>query len=269
MKIILNKKNLIEIIKNKKKIGFVPTMGAIHRGHISLIKKSIKDCDMTIVSIFINKHQFNEASDYKKYPRIVKKDIEILSKYNVDYVFIPNNKNIYPKGPNKNIKINNFSKKLCGKFRPGHFIAVVDVINKFLEIISPNYIYFGNKDMQQLIILKDFIKKKYNYIKVIGCKTVRERNGIALSSRNILLTKKQKIIGSSIYHMILTNKKFLIRNPEKLKEIKKNILKIGANKIDYIEIVNTNKIINPHAKINKYKIFIAYYLGKTRLIDNI
>ena len=269
MKIILNKKKLINIIKNKKKIGFVPTMGAIHEGHISLIKKSINDCNVTIVSIFINKPQFNKLSDYRKYPRNLKKDIQILQKHNIDYLFIPKNKDIYSKPSYNQIKINNFSKQLCGKFRPGHFVAIADVVNRFIEIIHPNNIYFGNKDMQQLIILKDYIKKKYNKIKVIGCKTIREKNGIALSSRNILLSKNDKKIGSLIYRFLFKKKKYLIKNQNKLKKIKEDILGMGVDKIDYIEIVDLNKIIKPMYKSKNYKIFIAYYLNKTRLIDNI
>tara|TARA_B100000029_G_C17451915_1_gene915289 strand:- start:223 stop:672 length:450 start_codon:yes stop_codon:yes gene_type:complete len=137
MKIILNKKKLINLIGNEKNLGFVPTMGGIHAGHISLIKKSISQCNKTIVSIFINEPQFNKKSDYNSYPRILGKDISKLRKMNIDYLYLPQNKEIYPDGPNKNIKIDKFSKKLCGKNRPGHFEAVIDVINRFIKIIHP------------------------------------------------------------------------------------------------------------------------------------
>ena len=164
MKIFLNKKKLIKILNNKKKLGFVPTMGNIHLGHISLINRSIAQCDKTIVTIFINKPQFNRGRDFNKYPRTLNKDISILKKLKVDYLYLPSHKQIYPKGNNKKIKINSLEKKLCGKFRPGHFKAVVDVIDRFIKIINPNNIYFGKKDMQQLIIVKDYggyISMKY------------------------------------------------------------------------------------------------------------
>ena len=159
MKIISDKNSLIKFAHSEKNLGFVPTMGAIHRGHTSLVKKSINECDKTIVSIFINKPQFNKKSDFQKYPRILKKDISILKKLKVDYLYLPTEKQIYPDGPNKNIKISSFGKKLCGKFRPGHFEAVVDVIERFIKIIKPKKIYFGEKDMQQLKIIESFVKK--------------------------------------------------------------------------------------------------------------
>ena len=134
MKIFFSKKKLIKFIQNEKNLGFVPTMGAIHLGHISLIKRSISDCSKTIVSIFINKAQFNRNEDFKKYPRVLKKDISILRKQKIDYLYIPKNNQIYPDKKKKNIKINPLGKKLCGKFRPGHFQAVVDVIDRFLKI---------------------------------------------------------------------------------------------------------------------------------------
>jgi len=259
---------LIKYIQKEKKIGFVPTMGALHLAHKTLIKKSKIQCNKTVVSIFVNKPQFNRKKDFNKYPRNISRDISILRKLKVDYLFIPKTKEIYPNGVNKNIKIHPFGKKLCGKFRPGHFIAVIDVVDRFLKIIKPSKIYFGKKDFQQLKIIEDFIKRKYKNIKVIGCKTIREKNGIALSSRNYLLSLKQKKIASKVYKL-LKNKKLLIKNKNKLSQIKKNIYNLGVKKIDYLKILDTNKIIKPYKKIKKYRVFIAYYLGKTRLIDNI
>jgi len=269
MKIILSKKSLIKIIQGEKNLGFVPTMGAIHKGHLSLIKKSIKSSNKTIVSIFINKPQFNKKVDYQRYPRILKKDVSLLKKNKVDYLYLPTFNQIYPKGPSKKIKITSFGKKLCGKFRPGHFESVVDVVNRFINVIKPNKIFFGEKDMQQLKIIEDFFYQNGIKIKIIGCKTVREKNGIACSSRNILLSKKEKLIASKIYKLIHKNKKNLISNKKYLLTIKKKILKNGINKIDYLKTININKLSRPYKKNNKYKIFIAYYIGSTRLIDNI
>ena len=135
MKIFLDKKKLAKITSFEKNLGFVPTMGNLHYGHISLIKKSISQCNRTIVTIFIDKQQFNRKSDYTNYPRTINKDVSILKKLNVDYLYIPKHNQIYPHGYNKKIKIHSFSKKLCGKYRPGHFEAVVDVIDRFINII--------------------------------------------------------------------------------------------------------------------------------------
>ena len=269
MKIISNKNKLIKIIQNEKNLGFIPTMGAIHSGHISLIKKSINQCNRTIVSIFINNPQFNKKSDFKKYPKDFERDKRILKKIKVDYLYLPKSKQIYPNGPNKNIKVDSFSKKLCGKSRPGHFAAVVDVIDRFLKIIKPNKIYFGEKDMQQLKIIEQYIKKNYKKTKVVPCKTIREKSGIAYSSRNLLLSKRDKFVASKIFKFLIKQKRNLIAGHLKLSRVKKIFYNFGVKKIEYIEILNINKLIKPYKKKNKYKIFIAYYIGSTRLIDNV
>jgi len=269
MKIIYSKNELIKIIRKDKNLGFVPTMGGIHIGHISLIKRSINQCKKTIVSIFINRPQFNKKSDFKKYPRNISTDIFKLKKLRVDLLYLPKAKHIYPKGRNKNIKIHPFSKKLCGKYRPGHFEAVVDVVERFIKIIKPKKIYFGEKDMQQLKIVEDFIKKNYSKTKLVPCKTIREKNGLALSSRNFLLSSRQKVIASKIFNLLRNIKKKTIKNKSLLNYARDTIYSFGVKKIDYVEILDINKIIKPFKKRKKYKIFIAYYLGSTRLIDNI
>lgn len=269
MKIIKSKNKLIKLIDKEKKLGFIPTMGAIHLGHISLIKKARRECKKTIVSIFVNKPQFNKKSDFLNYPRSLKRDVLTLKKNRVNYLYLPKFNEIYPKGHNKNIKISSFKKKLCGKFRPGHFESIVDVIERFIKIIKPKRIYLGNKDMQQLKIVEEFIKRKRIPTKVVGCTTIREKNGIAFSSRNLLLTKKEKVIASKIYNLLINNKKNLINDVNYLNDIKKIIFKTGAKKIDYIEKIDINKITKPFKKKKKFRIFIAYYLGNTRLIDNI
>ena len=269
MKIILHKNKLIKLIKNEKNLGFVPTMGGIHNGHISLIKKSINICEKTLVSIFVNKPQFNKRADFIKYPRNHYRDTQILRRHKVDFLYIPKHKEIYPLGQNKKIKINNFSRKLCGKYRKGHFKAVVDVVNRFIKIIKPKKIFLGEKDMQQLKIIEDFVRNNNYNIKVIPCKTIREKNGLALSSRNFLLSADEKNMASKIYKLIKNNKSNIIKNKKFLKKIKKNIYNFGLKKIDYIELIDINKILKPFKKEKKFRIFIAYYLRSTRLIDNI
>ena len=185
------------------------------------------------------------------------------------YLYLPSFNQIYSDGQNKNIKINSLEKKLCGKFRPGHFKAVVDVIDRFIKIIKPKRIYFGEKDMQQLKIIDAFIKDNHKDIKVVGCKTIREKNGVACSSRNFLLSSDEKTIASKIYKLLKNRKNNMISNKVTSASIKIKIHKLGVTKIDYIKILDINKLIKPYFKNSRYKIFIAYYLRETRLIDNI
>jgi len=269
MKIILDKNKLIKFINNEKNLGFVPTLGAIHPGHAFLIKKSVRQCNKTVVSIFVNKPQFNNKNDFRKYPRNLKRDIKILKNLKVDYLYIPSEKQIYPNGPNRNIKISPLEKKLCGKNRPGHFRAVVDVVDRFIKIIKPKKIFLGEKDMQQLKIIEHFVKKKYKKVIIVPCKTIRENEGIAFSSRNFLLKISEKRIASKIYKLLLNKKKMLIKGKLSLNKLSKEILNFGIRKIDYIKIIDINKLIKPFKTDKKYKIFISYYIRSIRLIDNI
>tara|TARA_B110000438_G_C15804800_1_gene646781 strand:- start:701 stop:1510 length:810 start_codon:yes stop_codon:yes gene_type:complete len=269
MKIIKSKNKLQKVINNEKKIGFVPTMGGIHLGHLSLVKRSIKECNKTIVSIFVNKSQFNKINDFNKYPRNLKKDIKWLKKLKIDILYLPSEKDIYPKGPKKNIKLHSFAKTLCGKYRPGHFKAVVDVVERFIKIIKPSRIYFGEKDIQQLKLVENYIYPIYKDINVVECKTIREKNGIAYSSRNLLLNKKQIKIASKVYKIIKINKKKILVSSKFLKIVKNKILSIGVKKIEYLKVVNINKVIKPFKKKERNKILLSYYLEQIRLIDNI
>ena len=269
MKIFYNKKDLTRALNCEKNVGFVPTMGALHKGHISLIKKSKLQSHKTILSIFVNKPQFNKVNDYANYPRNLKKDIRLIKKHKVDYLYIPKSVQIYPKGINKRIIINSFHKKLCGRFRPKHFHSVVDVVSRFIKIIKPKRIYLGEKDLQQLLLIKDYLKNNKIKTKVVLCKTIREKNGIPYSSRNLLLTPKEKKIISKIYNFVKNNKTKIIKKRIKIHSLSKKFFNYGVNKIDYINFLDTNKIIKPFLKKKKYKIFLAYNINNVRLIDNI
>ena len=269
MKIIYKQNKLKRLIKDNKSLGFVPTMGGIHKGHISLINKSINQCNKTIVSIFVNKPQFNKKRDFINYPRVLDKDISTLKKKKIDFLYLPNMKEIYPRGPNKKIKIISFKKKLCGKFRPGHFEAIVDVINRFLNIINPRRIYLGQKDYQQLKIIENFVNKKHTKIIVVGCKIIREKNGVACSTRNFLLSNNDMQIASKIYKFIHKNKKNITSKKISLKRVKDKFKNFGVSKIDYIEFLDINRIAKPYKNKKKYRIFIAYFIKSIRLIDNI
>ena len=219
MKILINKDDLNEALSNISNIGFVPTMGSLHNGHISLIKKSLKECKLTIVSIFVNPKQFNNKKDFKNYPRNNKKDLSILKKLNIDYVFLPTVKEIYKQKNSKIVKLRDKDKILCAKYRKGHFEGVIDVMTRLSDLINPTKIYMGEKDFQQIYLVKKFLKRKYE-LNIISCKTVRDKNNLALSSRNLLLNRNQLTKASKISKSIIEFKKEL----NKKKDIKKLIL---------------------------------------------
>ena len=197
MKIIRSIKELKKTIPNITNLGFVPTMGGIHNGHLSLFDKSINKCNKTLASIYINPTQFNNKKDFLKYPTNINKDLKILKKLKIDFVFIPKTYEIYKKKRSKKLKIHSKKNVLCGKFRKKHFDGVIDVIDRLLNLINPNYMFLGEKDFQQLFLIKNYVKKKFR-VKIVPCKSIRDKNYIALSSRNYLLSKKDLIIASQI-----------------------------------------------------------------------
>ena len=252
----------------KANIGFVPTMGALHKGHISLINSSKKKCKKTLVSIFINPSQFNDKKDLKKYPKNLYNDIKILKKLKVDYLLLPKINEIYKNKKSMKVNIIKKDRVLCAKYRPGHFEGVLAVINQFLLNIKPKFMFLGEKDYQQIILIKKFIKKKFK-TKIVECKTVRLNNLVPYSSRNFYLSrnaiKDASFVSISIYKLYLSikkdfNKRFNI-------SLVKN--KIESKKIitDYFEIRNKTNLSKNFNKKN-FKIFIAYYLNDVRLIDN-
>jgi len=252
----------------KANIGFVPTMGALHTGHISLIKSSKIKCKKTLVSIFINPSQFNKRKDLIKYPRNIKKDISILKRLRVDYLLIPKMKDIYKNKKNMKIQLNKKNKILCALYRPGHFEGVLAVVNQFLKKIKPKYLFLGEKDYQQIFLIKKFVKKKFN-IKIVTCKTVRRKNLVPFSSRNFLLSKngmKKASLTSGLLTQFFYSLKKNFKNVKKLNKIKKNIELLNV-KIEYFEIRNKNNL-SIKFNINNFKIFISYHIENVRLIDN-
>ena len=271
MKIFKDKHILQKEISKTKGISFVPTMGGLHKGHISLIKQSKKSKFKTLVSIFVNPKQFNKKSDYRSYPRSAKKDLKKLKNLKVDYLYIPTIKDIYGFKPREKVFLDKFSKKLCGRFRRGHFQGVLNVINRFLEIIKPRYIFLGKKDYQQLYLIKKHIKKRKIKSKIIECKTIRENNGVALSTRNSNLNDDQMKIASNIYYYLYNLKKKIKKNYNLFNpnRIKKDLRDLGASKIDYLENYNTKNFKKIKKQSKKFNLFIAYYIKNVRLIDNI
>jgi len=269
MKLIKQITDLNKAINKEKKLGFVPTMGSLHKGHEALIKISKKRCTKTLVSIFVNPTQFNNKNDYKNYPRNLNKDFKILKKLKVDYVYLPSVDQVFNKQLPK-ILLNKSQKILCAKFRKGHFEGVLDVINRFVKLIAPKSIFMGEKDYQQFFLVKNFIEKKHK-TKVYSCKTIRDMNMAALSSRNNLLNKNNLNTLGLIANKLHNLKKKIFFNRKKSKkliyEFKKDLVKEHNIKVEYLECRNIiNLSTNIHYK--SFKLFVAYYLDKVRLIDN-
>ena len=271
MKIFKDKHTLQKEILKTKGISFVPTMGGLHEGHISLIKQSKKTKLKTLVSIFVNPKQFNKKSDFKSYPRNTKKDIKQLKKLKINYLYIPTFKDIYGFKPKKKVFLDKFSKKLCGKFRKGHFEGVLNVVNRFIEIINPRYILLGKKDYQQIYLIKKHIEIRNIRTKIIECKTIREKNGVACSSRNSTINKNQMKIASNIFYYLSNIKKKIKKNYSlfNVNKIKKDLIYLGASKIDYLENYNIKSFKRIKRTNKKFNLFFAYYIKNTRLIDNI
>ena len=269
MKLIKLKTDLIKAIEFDKRLGFVPTMGSLHTGHKALIKKSKKKCKKTLVSIFVNPTQFNNKKDYKAYPKNLKKDLNYLKKLKVDYVYLPTIKQIYWK-KNDKIKLNKSQNILCAKFRKGHFEGVLDVLDRFVELISPQKIFMGEKDFQQLFLVKNYIENKYD-TKVYVCKTIRDKNKLALSSRNSLLNKISFIESGIITKKLLKLKNKISKNRKNYKkltlDLKKELSKNFDIKIEYLECRNTQNLSTSILK-KPFKLFVAYYINNVRLIDN-
>ncbi|MEG8947511.1 pantoate--beta-alanine ligase [Rosettibacter firmus] len=235
-----------EDLKNKT-IGFVPTMGALHKGHASLIERCLKENDISVVSIFVNPTQFNDPDDLRNYPRTFENDFKLLETMNVDYLFYPEYGEIYSDNYRYKIVETDFSKKLCGAFRPGHFEGVLTVVMKLFNIVRPHKAYFGEKDYQQLKLIEGMCKAFFMDIEIVPCPIVRDEDGLALSSRNLLLTDEER--------KIAVNFPELLKSKKSANQIKEELEKLGF-KVDYIEDIEGRR-------------FGAVHIGKVRLIDNV
>ncbi len=278
MKIAKSKKELIAFIENdrinSKKIGFVPTMGALHKGHLTLVEKSIFDNDITVCSIFVNPTQFNNPEDLTKYPRQLQDDIALLESVNCDYLFVPEVNEMYAKNENPiNFNFGKLEMVMEGPNRPGHFQGVATIVKKLFEIINPDKAYFGEKDYQQLIIIKS-LTKQYNLSpEIIGCEIVREADGLAMSSRNQRLNETQRFEAPFIYQTLKKAK-------TKVKKITVKDLKLWVKEVinnnpimelEYFEIANAVDLqpINNWNDSISVMGFIVVNVGGVRLIDNI
>jgi len=256
-----------------KSIGLVPTMGALHKGHISLIEMSAKNNDVTIVSIFVNPAQFGANEDFAKYPRRLQTDANLCAEAGASIVFAPEPKDMYPKPLQTYVRNAELESMYCGAWRPGHFAGVLSVVAKLFNIALPSRAYFGEKDFQQLHVIRKMVFDLNFPVKVVGVKTIRERNGLAMSSRNEYMSLKEREAASSIYAGLLEAKKMYeqgIVSVAKLKSVVEKKIKQAGGKIQYVEIADKNDLQPIKTKVSKNSvILLACYFGKTRLIDHL
>lgn len=260
--------------QQNKTIAFVPTMGNLHQGHISLVQKAQKLADKVIVSIFVNPLQFDNELDLSYYPKTGDIDIKKLDRINCDLVFNPTAKVMYPLGTSQHIMvmIPDIDKRLCGQGRPKHFNGVVTVISKLFNMVQPDIAIFGEKDYQQLLLIKKLVLELNLPIKVIGSETFRENTGLAMSSRNQYLTNSERKIASTLYLTLTELKRQIIKGRRDFK----NLQQEGMRKLEltnfepeYIEIRHSKNLDPANIKDSNFRILAAAYLGKARLIDNI
>jgi len=268
------------IVNNIKKrgltIGFIPTMGFLHEGHLSLVRKAKKECDRVFISIFVNPIQFGPGEDFVNYPRDIKRDISLAEKGGVDYIFYPTAKEMYGSDFKTAIEVKELGDIMCGKYRPGHFAGVTTVVLKFFNIIRPDRAYFGQKDYQQLVIIKRMVYDMNLDVKITGCTTVREKDGLALSSRNKYLSAGERKNATVLYGSLIEAKRMIKKGEKDLEKIRKTIMiKLKKNrfikKVDYFDFRDpgTLEYIKKVNEDNRNILAaIAVRIGRTRLIDN-
>ncbi len=267
-------KNSIEAQKKDNKcIGFVPTMGALHSGHISLVNKASIECDFIIVSIFVNPTQFNDITDLERYPRTLDADIELLNETACDIVFVPSVETMYPEPDNRKFNFGSLEAVMEGSSRPGHFNGVAQVVSKLFEMITPNKAFFGQKDFQQLAIIRLMAKQLKMPIEIISCPIIRENSGLAMSSRNKRLNNEQIVSASKIYSALCwARDNYKISTPQEIKIGTKEIINSENNlKVEYVEISDGYSLqpIEDWSQSQYIVMCVAVYCGDVRLIDNI
>lgn len=278
MRVLTNINSLNQLLENSrvsnKSIGFVPTMGALHEGHLSLVKLAQKDCDVVVCSIFINPTQFNDSNDLENYPITIEEDIKLLEEQSCDILFLPNVTEMYPQGLNtKQYLLNGIDKVLEGRKRPGHFDGVCTIVHRLFSIVKPNTAYFGEKDFQQVAVIRQMVNSLSLPIQIKTGKTIREKDGLAKSSRNTLLSTTQRKKATYVYASLQKIKSLYGKvDCTQLKEmIKDDVNQVQDMQLDYVEIVNPHSFRPLQGKGTKEDAvaLMAVFLGKVRLIDNL
>ena len=265
-------KDIIKLVNKVDSVGLVPTMGSLHEGHLSLIRRALSENEKVIVSIYVNPLQFNNSDDLKKYPRDIKNDLQKLEAFSDILTYVPNDDEIYEKDEKKKkYNLGQFTEIMEGKMRPGHFNGVATVVEKLLRMFNPTNAYFGEKDFQQLILIKSLVREQKLKVNIIGCKTIREDDGLAMSSRNKLLNNTERESASHIIKLL--KKARQLYKSSTIEETKRNILKdalmIENLNLEYFEILDTSQLSGFLEQEKEVRAFIACKVGKIRLIDNL
>lgn len=267
------KDRLDECRKGDKSVGFIPTMGALHKGHGDLVIYSVKENDITVVSIFVNPTQFNNSDDLKLYPRTPERDYNLLEGLGVDIVFTPSVSEIYPVPDNRVFDFGGLDKVMEGEYRAGHFNGVAQVVSRLFNIILPDKAYFGEKDFQQLSIVKQLVKQLNMTVEIIGIPIVREQSGLAMSSRNQRLTEEEKITASAIYRVLKESVSMITDYSPKIisNQVIEALNSIPGLRVEYFSIVDSDSLATISTWDSAKSIVgcIAVYCGEVRLIDNI
>ncbi|UMZ74830.1 pantoate--beta-alanine ligase [Natranaerofaba carboxydovora] len=256
-----------------RSIGLVPTMGYFHEGHLSLMRKSVEENDITIVSLFVNPIQFGPSEDFDIYPRDLERDQKLASREGVDIMFCPTEQDMYPEDFKTSVNVEKITEKLCGASRPGHFTGVLTVVSKLFNIIQPHRAYFGEKDAQQLLVIKQMVRDLNFPIQVVPCPIQREEDGLAVSSRNVNLTPEQREAAPALYKALAKAKEEIEKGEKNAGEIK-NLIEEEINKeplfeLEYVEILDKTELEKVSTIEGKILIALAARLGEVRLIDNI
>ncbi len=259
------------LIKETKNIGFVPTMGYLHEGHLSLVKQSNKESDITIVSIYVNPSQFGANEDLDHYPRDLERDLEFLGQYDVDAVFLPTTEEMYPENYLTWINVDEISAMYCGASRPGHFKGVATIVSKLINIVKPLYIYMGEKDYQQIAVLKKMIQDLNYDCYIRPCPIVREKDGLAMSSRNVYLNETERKNALCLYEAQILAKDAVYHGEKNIDSVKMKMISHiheKGGKVDYVEFTDPLTLKEKSDLCGLTRVLMAVYIGKTRLIDN-
>lgn len=254
-----------------QKLGFVPTMGSLHKGHLSLVERSTAMCDLSAVSIYVNPAQFGPQEDMGSYPRDLERDLDLLSQYKVDLVFFPDDGQMYPPGHKTWVEVTGISDVLCGASRPGHFRGVATIVLKLVNIIQPDLMFMGLKDYQQIVVLETMLRDLNSSTRIERCPIIREEDGLALSSRNIYLNRDERHRATCLIQGLKNARKMVAGGSTDVIELifaAEEIVHNAGGKIDYIKIVDADSL-NELEKVNENaRMLMAVFIGKTRLIDN-
>lgn len=257
-----------------KSIGLVPTMGYLHEGHLSLIRRARAECDFVVVSIFVNPLQFGPHEDYNVYPRDLKRDTALAAEAGADVIFHPTPEEMYPEGFQTHVEVEKLSQGLCGAFRPGHFRGVATVVTKLFNIVSPDKAYFGEKDAQQLAVIRRMVRDLNLDIEIVPMPIVRESDGLALSSRNTYLSPEERRAATVLYRALLYGRDLIAageRDGQRVRDAVRRTLESEplVSRIDYVAVVDPDTLEEKTTLSGSVMLAVAAYIGKVRLIDNI